>query len=115
MLLTPVAAQYLGMTLHELSTNAVKYGALSLPSGKVRVEWRLVGPPDARRFHMSWVESGGAPVSPPQAAGFGRLVIERMAAEALQGQVQLEFPEEGLRWHLDADAAAAIKEADGGG
>ena len=69
------------------------------------------GPRDARRFNMSWVESGGAPVSPPKATGFGRIVIERMAAEALQGQVQLEFPPDGLRWHLDADAAAAIREA----
>jgi PAS domain S-box-containing protein len=112
-LLTPVAAQYLGMALHELATNAVKYGALSVPSGKVRVEWRLAGPHDARRFQMSWVESGGAPVSPPKATGFGRMVIERMVAEALQGKVQLEFPEDGLRWHLDADAAAAIKEAGG--
>jgi hypothetical protein len=64
---------------------------------------------------MSWVESGGAPVSPPTATGFGRMVIERMAAEALQGQVQLEFPEDGLRWHLDADAGAAIKDAGGEG
>ena len=110
LLFTPVAAQYLGMALHELSTNAVKYGALSVPSGKVRVEWRLAGPHDARRLQMSWVESGGAPVSPPRAAGFGRLVIERMAAEALQGQVSLEFPREGVRWHLDADAAAAVRE-----
>ncbi len=114
-LLTPVAAQYLGMALHELSTNAVKYGALSVPSGRIRIEWRLAGPSDARRFQMSWVESGGAPVSPPTATGFGRMVIERMAAEALQGQVQLEFPEDGLRWYLDADAGAAIKETGGDG
>ena len=68
------------------------------------------GPQDARRFQMSWVESGGAPVSPPKATGFGRLVIERMAAEALQGEVTLEFPRDGLRWLLDADAAATIRE-----
>jgi PAS domain S-box-containing protein len=111
LLLTPVAAQYLGMALHELATNAVKYGGLSVPSGKVRIEWRLAGPPGARRFKMSWVESDGAPVSPPKATGFGRMVIERMAAEALQGKVQLEFPVGGLRWHLDADAAVAIREA----
>jgi two-component sensor histidine kinase len=115
LLLTPVAAQYLGMALHELATNAAKYGALLVPTGKVRIEWRLAGPTDARRLQMSWVESGGAPVSPPKSAGFGRLVVERMAAEALQGEVTLEFPREGLRWFLDADATAAIKEIDGGG
>lgn len=111
LLLTPVAAQYLGMALHELSTNAVKYGALSVAAGKVRIEWRLAGSRDARRFQISWVESGGAPVSPPTASGFGHLVIERMAAEALQGQVLLEFPQDGLRWYLDADASAAVKDA----
>jgi PAS domain S-box-containing protein len=115
LLLTPVAAQYLGMALHELATNAAKYGALLVPTGKVRIEWRLAGPPDARRLQMSWVESGGAPVSPPKSAGFGRLVVERMAAEALQGEVTLEFPREGLRWFLDADATAAIKEIDDSG
>jgi PAS domain S-box-containing protein len=115
LLLTPVAAQYLGMALHELATNAAKYGALLVPTGKVRIEWRLAGPTDARRLQMSWVESGGAPVSPPKSAGFGRLVVERMAAEALQGEVTLEFPREGLRWFLDADATAAIKEIDDSG
>ena len=111
LLLTPVAAQYLGMALHELATNAAKYGALSIPTGKVRIEWRMAGPQDARRFRMSWVESGGAPVSPPKAAGFGRLVIERMAAEAWEGRSHpLVSRAMALRWHLDADAAAAIRE-----
>jgi PAS domain S-box-containing protein len=113
LLFTPAAAQYLGMALHELSTNAVKHGALSAPSGKVRIEWHIVSAKDARRFHMSWVESGGVPVSPPKATGFGRLVIERMVAEALQGSVALDFARDGLRWHLDADAAAAVRDAGG--
>jgi PAS domain S-box-containing protein len=113
LLFTPAAAQYLGMALHELATNTVKHGALSVASGKVRIEWRLEGARNARRFHMSWVESGGAPVNPPKATGFGRLVIERMVAEALQGRVTLDFAREGLRWHLDADAAVAIRDAGG--
>ena len=113
LLFTPAAAQYLGMALHELATNAVKHGALSVPSGKVRIEWRLEGARNARRFHMSWVESGGAPVGPPEATGFGRLVIERMVAEALQGRVTLDFARGGLCWHLDADAVVAIRDAGG--
>jgi two-component sensor histidine kinase len=113
LLFTPAAAQYLGMALHELATNAVKHGALSVPSGKVRIEWRLEGARNARRFHMSWVESGGAPVGPPEATGFGRLVIERMVAEALQGCVTLDFARGGLCWQLDADAAVAIRDAGG--
>ena len=110
LLLSPLAAQYLGMALHELSTNAVKYGALSAPAGKVGIAWRVEGARGKRRLHFSWLESCGPPVAPPTEKGFGHMVIERMAAEALQGQVKLEFPREGLRWHLDADAAAAIKE-----
>jgi len=113
LLLSPLAAQYLGMTLHELSTNAVKYGALSVPTGKVSIAWRIAGARGARRLHFCWVESGGPPVVPPEEKGFGHMVIERMAAEALQGQVTLEFPREGLRWRLDAGASAAIKEGEG--
>lgn len=108
--LSPLAAQYLGMALHELSTNAVKYGALSVPAGKVSIAWKLEGGRGKRRLSLSWLESGGPPVTPPEQKGFGRLVIERMAAEALQGQVTLEFPREGLVWRLEADAAAAVKE-----
>ncbi len=110
LLLSPLAAQYLGMALHELSTNAVKYGALSAPAGRVLIAWRVEGNRGKRRLHFSWLESDGPPVSPPTEKGFGHMVIERMAAEALQGQVKLEFPREGLRWRLDADAGAAIKE-----
>jgi hypothetical protein len=62
---------------------------------------------------MSWAESGGAPVEPPGTKGFGQLVIERMAAEALQGQVTLEFAREGVRWALDADAEAVVQGAGG--
>ena len=113
LLLSPAAAQYLGMALHELSTNAVKHGAFAVPEGKVCIEWKLTGPRRERRFRMSWVESGGAPVEPPDTKGFGQLVIERMAAEALQGQVTLEFAREGVRWALDADAEAVVQGAGG--
>ena len=109
-MLSPQASQYLGMALHELATNAVKYGALSNEAGTVRVRWQLAGPDDARRFQLTWVESGGPPVLPPRKKGFGHLVIERMAADALQGNVRLEFAPEGVRWSLDADAAAMLKE-----
>jgi PAS domain S-box-containing protein len=108
LLLGPVAAQYLGMALHELSTNAVKYGALSVPTGRVRIEWRLADAGSARRFFISWVERGGPPASAPRETGFGHLVIERMVGEALQGRVALDFAPEGLRWSLDAEAANVL-------
>jgi PAS domain S-box-containing protein len=108
-LLTPLSAQYLGMALHELSTNAVKYGALSGPEGRITVTWRIGKVRDIERFQMKWVERGGPPASPPQHKGFGHLVIERMVAEALQGKVKLEFAAPGLSWSLDADTASMLR------
>ena len=113
-MLTPLAAQYLGMALHELSTNAAKYGSLSGPAGSVAISWRVESAPSGKRFHMSWREDGGPTVEqPPSRSGFGSLVIERMAAEALHGQVTLDYPREGVRWSIDADAAATLKETPG--
>jgi PAS domain S-box-containing protein len=112
-MLSPLAAQYLGMALHELSTNAVKYGSLSSPAGKVAIAWHVAREPDGRRFRMSWREDGGPAVAAPTKTGFGSLVIERMAAEALHGEVTLEYPRQGARWSLDADATATLKDAAG--
>jgi len=109
-LLTPLSAQYLGMALHELSTNAVKYGALSGSQGRISINWRLGKVRDRQRFHMTWVERGGPRAAPPQYKGFGHLVIERMVAEALQGNVKLEFAAAGLSWSLDADAASMLRQ-----
>jgi PAS domain S-box-containing protein len=111
LMLSPLAAQYLGMALHELSTNAAKYGSLSGPAGRVVIAWHVAGRPGGRRFHMTWHEEGGPPVQSPTKTGFGSVVIERMAAEALHGQVTHEYPREGVRWALDADAAATLKDA----
>ena len=112
-MLSPLAAQYLGMALHELSTNAVKYGSLSRPAGKVAIAWDVATEPSGRRFRMSWREDGGPAVTAPTKTGFGSLVIERMAAEALHGEVTLEYPRQGVRWSLDADATATLKDAVG--
>ena len=101
------------MALHELSTNAVKYGALCCPRAGCAIEWQLKGLRRERRFRMSWVESGGAPVAPPHTKGFGHLVIERMAAEALQGQVTLEFARDGVRWAIETDAETVVRGAGG--
>jgi two-component sensor histidine kinase/CHASE3 domain sensor protein len=97
----PEAAQHIGLALHELATNAVKYGALSAPTGHVRIAWDVEqdahGDPVCR---MSWEESGGPPVQPPTRRGFGHVVIERTVARALGGSVTLDFAPEGLRWTL---------------
>jgi PAS domain S-box-containing protein len=97
----PDAAQHIGMAMHELATNASKYGALSVPTGKVRISWRVdPGPDGERTCHLSWEESGGPPVEPPSRRGFGRVVIERTVARAVLGEVNIEYAPSGLKWSL---------------
>ena len=85
----------LGMTIHELATNAAKHGALSTKAGAVDVAWEV--DPDNRQLRICWTESGGPAVSPPRHSGFGRLLLERALASDLGGDVQLDFAEDGLR------------------
>jgi two-component sensor histidine kinase len=100
-LLSPPAVQNIGMALHELATNAVKYGALSETAGHVSILWQV----DGGRFTMTWTERGGPPVAPPQRRGFGRSVIEDVAASSLGGSARLSFAPEGVSWVLDAPLA----------
>ncbi|HXW71806.1 MAG TPA: PAS domain S-box protein [Methylocella sp.] len=98
--LTPAAAQALGLALHELATNSVKYGALSKDRGKVTVSWSIGEDFKGRRLRLSWREEGGPPVTEPVKKGFGTAVIEQMVAHSLQGDVMLSFDPAGLRWNL---------------
>ena len=100
--LRPAAAQALGMALHELATNAAKYGSLSSDAGRVSVRWGLADKEGAARFHMEWRESGGPGVETPIASGFGTKLIAHMTEVALQGQVSLAYPPEGVVWTIDA-------------
>jgi len=98
----PDAAQHIGMALHELATNAAKYGALSSPEGKVRIHWKLV--PDGNgglRCHLAWQETDGPTVAPPKRRGFGHVVTKRTVAQALDGTVTLAFAPTGVCWSLD--------------
>jgi two-component sensor histidine kinase len=96
--LRPVAAVTLGMAFHELTTNAAKYGALSVPGGSVRVAWRQGAP---GRLQLDWQESGGPQVRPPQRRGFGSSLIEQTLAGEVCGEVRLEFLAQGLHCVLD--------------
>lgn len=105
--LNPRAVQNLGMALHELSTNASKYGSLSQPGGHVDVHWGLdAGEPPA--FTISWIEREGPRVAPPTRKGFGHVVIRDLAARALMGEVSLDYAEEGLRWSLTAPKSCVV-------
>jgi PAS domain S-box-containing protein len=86
----------LALVLHELATNAVKHGALSVPEGRVRVGWEVEEAGGARRVRLRWEERGGPRVAPPAARGFGTLLIERAARE-LGGPAELTFAPEGLQ------------------
>ena len=98
--LTPTAAQGIGMALHELSTNAMKYGSLSTPGGTVSIDWSTTE--DEKSFTIHWAETGGPQVSTPDHSGFGRTVIERMAALSVGGHVELDYAPDGLKWQLTA-------------
>jgi PAS domain S-box-containing protein len=99
-LLQPRATQALGMVLHELATNAAKYGAWSMPEGRVAVRWR-VRAGDPRRLVLEWTEQGGPPVKPPCRRGFGTLLVERSLAHEINGSAELDFRPEGLRCAIE--------------
>lgn len=96
--LRPKAALALSMAVHELVTNAAKYGALSLPGGRIDVRWALVGDGADGRVRLEWTESGGPPVLPPTRFGFGRVVIERSLAYEVDGDTTLTFDPGGVRF-----------------
>ena len=96
----------ISMALHELATNAVKYGALSNEKGRVSITWRTLKEPDGRRLRLEWSEKDGPPVVPPRRKGFGSRLIERGLAQELGGEVKIEYEPQGV-WceinaHLDA-------------
>jgi two-component sensor histidine kinase len=108
--LTPKAALTLSMAMHELATNAVKYGALSNDAGCVRIEWNVVS--DGRpAFRLRWSESDGPPVSVPDRRGFGSRLIEHGLAHDLAGEVRLDFRQQGLVCTIEAP----LGEVAGGG
>ena len=105
LLLTPEAAQSLGLALHELATNAVKYGALSVPAGRVTIRWKQRRESEGGGIEVMWAESGGPPVVAPKQRGFGTLVIEGNLARSLEAQVNLKFVKSGVRCQIVIPAA----------
>jgi two-component sensor histidine kinase/PAS domain-containing protein len=100
--LPPQTAVSLAMAVHELSTNAIKHGALSGAAGVVSVAWEVVPGDAGPRLRLQWRESGGPPVAAPSRRGFGSRMIERGLAAELHGKVTLEFDSTGLRCTIDA-------------
>jgi two-component sensor histidine kinase len=91
-----------GMALHELTTNAVRYGALSVPTGYVRVQWRVGETEGARKLHLEWQEFGGPPASKPRHHGFGSTLLQRVLPMQCNAKVEVQYDTEGLRFCMDA-------------
>lgn len=110
--LKSAAAQGIGMALHELATNASKYGALSNKVGRVHISWQISDAP-APTFTMRWLEEGGPPVEAPTRRGFGQIVIGRMVESAVDGTVEVDYRESGLSWKLSAPIADTLETGKG--
>ena len=100
-----------GMVIHELATNAAKYGALSAHDGAVGISWRVRWDGDDPRLEFDWVESGGPAVQPPAALGFGTTLIERSFPHELSGQASIDYAPAGVRVRLTAPLGAMVEEA----
>jgi PAS domain S-box-containing protein len=110
------AAVPIGMAIHELTTNAAKYGALSVLGGRIEIAWEVVEASGGRRLRFSWTEHGGPPVAPPTRQGFGSRLLQRVLTTQLQADVKIDFDARGLRFWMELplrDKPAAIEVADG--
>ena len=105
--LNATAAQTIGLALHELATNAAKYGALSLAAGKVTITWST-----GKTMTLSWRESGGPAVTPPRRSGFGTLVTQKMTARGLGGSVNMDYAVSGVVWTLTVPIDAVTPRPD---
>jgi two-component sensor histidine kinase len=99
------AAQAIGLALHELTTNAGKYGALSKATGLLHIGWWTEG----ETFTMSWAERDGRPESLPPRRGFGTIVVQEMAERSLDGKVELDYAPSGVTWRLTCPIANAVE------
>jgi len=102
--LVPRAAEIVGMALHELATNSLKYGALASEGGHVDLGWDR----PAGTFAIWWHESGGAPVRAPERTGFGTTVIRDLPRRGLDAVVELDYAPDGLRWSLTCDGGGVL-------
>lgn len=101
--LPPKQALALGLAIHELATNAAKYGPFSSDTGRVEAEWELSGD----RLHFEWAERGGPRVAPPARAGFGRTLLEKVLAHDLSGNVEISYAPEGVRCSITVPGVSA--------
>lgn len=107
LMISPMAAQALGMALHELAANAIRHGALSVESGQVEVSWG-VEDDEQGSFWLEWREAGGPVVLPPERYGFGSTILQRLTGQSVGGRVIQSFDPSGMRWKLIAPTAVVL-------
>jgi PAS domain S-box-containing protein len=100
LMLEPDKAEAMAMALHELATNSIKYGALSAPTGRLKIEWRT---DSSHRFCFQWTETGGPRVKPPTHQGFGTSMMEGMISSQLGGEINFHWCEQGLVFEIVFD------------
>ena len=108
----PKAALALALMIHELATNAAKYGALSTEAGQIGIRWQIEAAGDEPQLRLCWTESGGPPVSTPSRAGFGSRLIERGLAGTIGGTVRLLYEPSGVTCDLVAPVAGFQQKAE---
>lgn len=106
--LKPDAAQNLGLALHELAINASKFGALSVPGGRLSITWERCERDGEPALVLDWREQAGPRVAPRRKRGFGSMMIERNLARALDAEVALEFDPQGLHCHVVIPASQIL-------
>jgi PAS domain S-box-containing protein len=106
--LAPGGALTMALIFHELATNALKYGALSIPGGRVALAWAYDA--EARSLSLTWTESGGPPVVTPTRHGFGSRLIERSLRGELKGEATMDFRPSGLVCTMQARLSAPVSE-----
>lgn len=102
----PGAAEALGLALHELATNSLKYGALSTDDGQIEIDWSCGG--ERSTFRLTWKELGGPPVTSPERKGFGSLVLDRIVANQLGGCSTLVYAPAGVIWRFECPCFAVV-------
>ncbi len=107
--LSSSAAQILGMAIHELATNAAKYGSLSNDRGRILIKWRLLDEGEEARFAIEWREENGPEVQPPTINGFGASVLGKIAQVSLHADVNTDYAQSGLIWTLICKDGRALQ------
>ena len=101
-MVNPGVAQTFALVMHELSTNAIKHGALSRPEGQIAIQWTIEGVGSEAKFQFQWRELGGPPVVPTTHRGFGRILIEKAVEQEFGRPPMIRFTPEGLIYEITA-------------